>query len=52
MLMTAQIRVHGLNREAILAQPVREFLSQPVREIGCRLWPKVLQQPVEVIERS
>jgi hypothetical protein len=51
-LMTAQILVHDLNREAILSQAVPEILSQPVREIGSRLLPKVLQQPVEVIERS
>jgi len=42
--MTAQIRLYDLN--------VDEILQQPVAEIGCRLWPKVLQQPVEVIERS
>jgi len=44
MLMTAQIRVRDLDLD--------EILLQPVAEIGCRLWPKVLQQPVEVIERS
>jgi len=44
MLMTAQIRVRDFNREAIL--------SQPVRDIGSELLPKVLQRPVEVIERS
>lgn len=52
MLMAAQIRVHDLNREAILAQAVPEILPQPVREIGCRLWPKVLLRRVEVSEQS
>lgn len=46
-LMTAQIRVDDHDREAILAQAVPEILSQPVRVLS-----KVLQRPVEVIERS
>ena len=32
-LMTAQIRVHDLDLDGILAQAVPEFLAQPVREI-------------------
>jgi hypothetical protein len=51
-LMTAQFRVHDLNQEAILPQAVAKILSQPVREFGCSLRPKVLQQPDQVIEQS
>ncbi|MDP2604126.1 MAG: hypothetical protein Q8S00_16260 [Deltaproteobacteria bacterium] len=39
-LMTAQIPVHDLDLD--------EILQQPAAEIGCRLLPKVLQQPVGV----
>ena len=38
-LMTAQIRVHYLDLEEILLQPVAENLSQAVREIGHSLLP-------------
>jgi len=51
-LITAQIRVNVVDLDEILQQPVAEILSQPVREFGCRLWPKVLQQPVGVSVQS
>jgi hypothetical protein len=46
-LMTVQIRVWDLDREAIAAHAVPETLSQPVRES-----PKILQSSVEVFEQS
>jgi hypothetical protein len=43
-LMTAQIRVRDHDLD--------EILLQLVAEIGCRLWPKVLQQLARVSEQS
>jgi hypothetical protein len=38
-LMTAQVRVHDLDLDEILAQAVPEFLAQPVPEIDNKLLP-------------
>lgn len=51
-LMTAQIRVHDLDLDEFLALVAREILSQPVREVGNSLSPKVLQRPVRDFEQS
>ena len=39
MLMTAQFRFDGLDREVILPQAVAENLAQPVRENSSNLLP-------------
>lgn len=49
-LITTQIRVHYLDLEEILPQPVAENLAQAVLEIGHSLLPN-LQQAVGVSEQ-
>lgn len=51
-LMTAQIRVHDLDLDEFLQQPVAEILSQTVREFGYKPLPKALRQPVGVLKES
>jgi hypothetical protein len=50
-LITTQIRVHDLDLEEILPQPVAENLSQAVRENGNSLLP-FSPTAVGVFERS